>query len=276
MVDRIADLDRCLQRHWIHHAPAAQHDEVRLGAADRQPLRLLLVAGMRHLDLLDGEAVFLRQELIDRDRLLAIGRAVIEDDDLLTLQLVDAAFLGGDVVHDARRLAVGVEQQREDIREDPSVGGVGAAVVDRDQRYLVGGDAIDHGVGDADRKRIPGGRTRMALLPLVAFDAALDLILRLAFVPGQLDAVDAAIADVDQVEIVDEAAEEAGAAGRIGSDAIALKREILLVGAGGRQGHRHGQRRRDGDRLDCAEERHGRGTPGRGQTWIGPGSFSDV
>ena len=71
----------------------------------------------------------------------------------------------------------------------------------------------------------------MALLPLVAFDAALDLVLGLAFVPGQLDAVDAAVAHVDEVEIVDEAAEEAGAAGGVRPDAIALQRKVLLVGA---------------------------------------------
>ena len=56
------------------------------------------------------------------------------------------------------------------------------------------GDAVDHGVGDADRERVPGRDARMALLPLVAFDAALDLVLGLAFVPGELDAVDAAVA----------------------------------------------------------------------------------
>jgi hypothetical protein len=83
----------------------------------------------------------------------------------------------------------------------------------------------------------------MTLLPLVAFNAALDLVLGLALVPSQLDAIDAAVADVDQVEVVDEAAEEAGAAGRVGPDTIALQREILLVGMGGRQGHRHGKRR---------------------------------
>ena len=49
----------------------------------------------------------------------------------------------------------------------------------------------------------------MALQPLIDFDAALDLILRLAFVPGQLHAVDPAIAHVDEVHVVDEAAEEA-------------------------------------------------------------------
>ena len=75
----------------------------------------------------------------------------------------------------------------------------------------------------------------MALQALVDFDAALDLILRLAFVPGELDAVDAAVADVDEVHVVDEAAEEAGAAGGVGAVAIALQREELLVGERGRR-----------------------------------------
>src|SRR5579871_4639081 len=72
----------------------------------------------------------------------------------------------------------------------------------------------------------------MAPEPLVDFEAALDLILRLAFVPGQFDAVDAAVADVDEVEIIDEAAEESGAACRIGADAVTLQRKELLVGEG--------------------------------------------
>ena len=83
------------ERHRVHHAPAAQHDVVGLGAADGQPLRLLLVAGMRHLDLLHLEAKLLGQQLVDRDRLLAVGRAVVEDDDLLALELVDAALARG-------------------------------------------------------------------------------------------------------------------------------------------------------------------------------------
>ena len=56
VVGREAGLLRRLERHRVHHAPAAQDDIVRLGAADRQPLRLLLVAGMRHLDLLHGRS----------------------------------------------------------------------------------------------------------------------------------------------------------------------------------------------------------------------------
>ncbi len=209
---------------------------------------------MRNLDLRQFEAVFLRQKLVDRDRLLAVGRAVIEHHDLLALELVQAAFPGGDVVHDSGSLAVGIEQQREDVREHAPVRGVGAAVVDGDQRHLVVSDAVDHGVGDADRKRVPGGNIRIALQPFVDLDALLDLILGLAFAPGQLDAVDATVADVDQIEVVDEAAEEAGAAGGIGADAIALQGEILFVGVDSRRAEHEGR----GDRrfLEMTEEGH--------------------
>ncbi len=171
---------------------------------------------------------------------------MIEHDDLLALQLLEAALAAGEIIDDAGRLAVRIEQQRKDVRKHAPVGRIGAAVIDGDQRRLVGGDAVDHRVGDADRQRIPGGDVGVALLPLVAFDAALDLVLGLAFVPGQLDAIDAAVADVDQVQIVDEAAEEAGAAGRIGTDAIALQRKVLLVGArvAGSEGAERRQRQR--------------------------------
>ena len=88
----------------------------------------------------------------------------------------------------------------------------------------------------------------MALQPLVALDAALDLVLGLALVPGQLDAVDAAVAGVDQVHVVDEPAEEAGAAGGVGPDAVALQREVLLVGLGGGMSAGDEQRRRQRER----------------------------
>ena len=68
----------------------------------------------------------------------------------------------------------------------------------------------------------------MSLLPLIAFDATLHDILRLAFVPGEFDTVDATVAHVDEVHVVDEATEEAGAAGGIGADAVALQWEILF------------------------------------------------
>src|SRR5690242_5206657 len=50
LVARVADLRRGLDRGRIHHAPAPQDHPVRLDLADLLPLRLLLVAGMRHGD----------------------------------------------------------------------------------------------------------------------------------------------------------------------------------------------------------------------------------
>src|SRR5436305_1938057 len=124
---------------------------------------------------------------------------VVEDDDLLALELVGPAFAAGDVVDDAGGLAIGIEQQREHIGKYPAIGRIGAPMIDGDERHLVGGYAVDHRIGDANRQRVPGGSSGTALLALVAFDAALDFILGLALIPGELDAVDAAVADIDQI-----------------------------------------------------------------------------
>ena len=87
----------------------------------------------------------------------------------------------------------------------------------------------------------------MILHALVAFDALLHLIAGLAFVPRQLDAVDAAVAHVDQVHIIDEPAEEPRAAGGVRADAIALQGELLLVRVGRYycERHRHKHTARD-------------------------------
>ena len=93
-------------------------------------------------------------------------------------------------------------------------------------------DPIDEGVRDAHAERVHR-RGRRAVQPalqaLVALDTALDDVLGLALRPGELDAIDPAVAQVDELHVVDEAAEEAAAARGVGADAIALEREILLV-----------------------------------------------
>ena len=50
LVARVADLGRGLERGRVHHAPAPQDHLVGLDLADLQPLRLLLVARVRHGD----------------------------------------------------------------------------------------------------------------------------------------------------------------------------------------------------------------------------------
>ncbi len=179
---------------------------------------------------------------------------MIQHDDLLALQLVEAALLGSDVIDDAGAFAVGIEKQREHIGENASVRGIGAAVIDGDERHLVLGDAVDHGVGDADRERIPGRDAGIALEALIDLDALLHLILRLPFRPGQLDAVHAAVTGGYEVQVVDEPAEEAGAAGCVGSDTRALQGKMLFVGMDGGGADR--DRSRQSSPFQGPEESH--------------------
>ena len=215
----------------IHHAPAAQDHPVGLDLADLQPLRALLVARMRHRDVRDGEAVHLRLRVEHRDGFLAVGRVVIDVHDLLALELVHPAFLPADELDLGGVLRPVVGHQREDVREHAAVGRVGAAVADRDHRDLVGGRLLDQRVGDAGRQRMEHRRAGRALVlqPLVALDAARVVVLGLALLVRELDAVHAAVARVDHVDVVDHAAEDAGAAGRVRSDPVSGHRDELLV-----------------------------------------------
>ena len=128
------------------------------------------------------------------------------------------------------------------------VGGVGAAVADRDHRDLVGGRLVDHRVGDAGRQHVEhrGAGRPLVLEPLVALDAAGVVVLGLALLVGELDAVHAAVARVDHVHVVDEPAVDAGAAGRVRPDPVAGHRDELLlrVGRAGQTEHRDAHERR--------------------------------
>src|SRR5262249_12061944 len=88
----------------------------------------------------------------------------------------------------------------------------------------------------------------LLLRPLVALDAARVVVFGLALLPGELDAVDAAVALVEHREIVDDAAAEARAARRVGTDPIEVRRNELLVLRAHRRrqaGRANGQRRKD-------------------------------
>ncbi|MOA32055.1 hypothetical protein D3C78_1532440 [compost metagenome] len=119
-------------------------------------------------------------------------------------------------------------------------------MVDGDQRQFVGRRTLQGGVGNTHRQWVGGRRWRAVqafLQALVALDAFFDHVFGLALAPGQLDAIHAAIG-VDVLEVVDEAAEKTGTAGRIRADAIALQREVLFVirlDGEGRGGEAQGQ-----------------------------------
>ena len=170
---------------------------------------------------------------------------MVQRDDLLALELVQPARLLADVVDDGRDFGVRVQLQREGIRKHAAVGRIGAAVVDGDQRQLVGSRALQRGVGDADGQRVGGGGGRAVqafFQALVAFDAFFDDVFGFALAPGQLDAVDAAVG-VDVLQVVDEAAEKAGAARRIRANAVALQRKVLFrLGLGGESGGAQAER----------------------------------
>ncbi|MNC86053.1 hypothetical protein D3C83_16820 [compost metagenome] len=76
------------------------------------------------------------------------------------------------------------------------------------------------------------GRARRALvlLALVAFHAARVVVLGLALVADELDAVDAAVARVEHLEVVDRAAGDARAACGVGADPIVVVRHELHLG----------------------------------------------
>src|SRR6185503_5635928 len=99
-------------------------------------------------------------------------------------------------------------------------------------------------IGNAGRERMHHGSAGRALLlrALVALDAAVVAVLGLALLPGELDAVDAAVALVEHGEVVDHAAAEPRAAGRIGPDPVEVRGDELLVlcrHRGSRRGERY-------------------------------------
>ena len=74
---READLCRRLEGGGIHHAPAPEDHPVRADLAYPQPLRLLLVARVRHRNRAELVAVLRGEVGQHRDRLLAVGRIVV-------------------------------------------------------------------------------------------------------------------------------------------------------------------------------------------------------
>ena len=159
---------------------------------------------MRDRDRRELKAVLLCQHLQHRDRLLAVRAVVIEQRDLLAFQLVEAPDLLGDVLNrDIGRRPVRAEQ-REIVREHGSILGIGAAIAHRDNRDLVSRGLFSEGECNASRQRIdegPAGRV-LAFETLVTLNALVGGIAGLAFLDQKLDAVDAAVALIDQVVIV--------------------------------------------------------------------------
>src|SRR5919201_631589 len=69
----------------------------------------------------------------------------------------------------------------------------------------------------------------MLLAPLIELNASRVVVFRLAFLPGELDAVHAAVALVDHLHVVDDAAAEARAARSVRPDPVEVGRDELLL-----------------------------------------------
>ena len=189
----------------------------------------------------------LRAFLQEGDRLLAVGRVVIDQRDLLALELVEPAFLLGDVLQDdVGGRPIGAEQ-REVPLEHRAVARLRASVAHGDDRNLVDRRLLRERERDAGRERddVGGAGRTLALEAFVALHAAVGGIAGIAFLEYDLDAVDAAIAFVDEPVVVGDAIGERNAVRGVGAGSVHQVGDELLVLRQRRRGHRHGTRERD-------------------------------
>ena len=161
------------------------------------------------------------------------------------LERIRPAFQIGDVLNDRGRLVPVGRREVEDVREVAPVRGRGSAVAHRQDRNLVRRRLLDQGVGDARRPGAVEGRARALVLgAVIAFDAAVGAVARLAFDDLELDAVDAAVTLVDEREVVGEPVRQRHAARGVGPGAVHQRGNDLFVFV--RRG-RNGRRRQGGD-----------------------------
>ena len=161
---------------------------------------------------------------------------MVDQRDLLAFELVQAAFLLADGLHQRiGRQPVGAGQ-REVPLEHGAVLAFAAAVACRDQRNLVARRLFGQGEGDTGRQGLKhGGATVLALQSLVAFDTARSVIACFAFFIENLDAIDAALG-IHQLEVIGIAVGPGHAIGRKGAGPVRQSRKELLLGLG--IGHR--------------------------------------
>jgi hypothetical protein len=188
------------------------------------------------------EAVLVGQLLEGRVGFLAVRAVVVDVDDLLALELVEPALLLTDVADDRGGLAPVGGREGEHPREPPAVGGRGHAVAHRVHHDLVDPGLGDQLVGDAGAERVERHRpAALALEPLVALDALLGVVLGLALLHDEPDAVDAAVALVEHREVVPQPVGERGAARSVGAGAVHQRWDEHLLGLGrDRPGQRDG------------------------------------
>jgi hypothetical protein len=125
------------------------------------------------------------------------------------------------------------------LREPATVGGGRHAVTHGVHDDLVDGRLGDELIGDAGAERIHHARA-LALEPLVALHALLGVVLCLALLGDELDAVHTAVTRVDHRDVVVEAVGERRPAGGVGAGAVDQHGDehLVLGGHRRRRGHR--------------------------------------
>src|SRR5260370_11309610 len=250
-----AEGGRLLHADLVQDARARHEDRVGVDSPDLEPRGLLLLPWVVHRQQRQLEAELPGERLERRVRFLAVGAVVEDVDDLLALQLVRPALLLADVADDRGGLAPVGRREAEHPGEPSPVRAGRHAIAHREDRDLVNRRLRDELVGDARAVRVHhgGARRALALEPLVALDTLLRVVLGLAFLPPDLDAVDAAVALVEEHEVVHEALGDRDAARRVGAGAVdeQCAVHLLALRPRGRQqvpGYERRRERADQDR----------------------------
>ncbi|OWG14622.1 hypothetical protein KDK82_3869 [Delftia sp. K82] len=235
LLARVAGGLRLAHGRGRHHAGRPQQHVVGALLADLQPGGLLLHAGRRHGQQGQVEAFLGSALLQQRNGFLAVGRVVVDQGDLLALEA--ALFLLEDVLDDGIGRCPVVAQQREVPLEDLAVGRLRQAIARGDDGHLVAGRLVRHGERDAGGLRIEtGSAAALALQALIALHALGGVVGRLAFLVGDLHAIDAALG-VDQLDVVLLAIGPWNAQRRELARAVDQQRHELVLGLCGRGGH---------------------------------------
>ena len=169
----------------------------------------------------------------------------------LALHLVDATLLLGHEGHLHCNLPPIVTGSVEDPRPDRAVGTVGTAIAVLGQHHVVGLHAVDHRIS---ARRSQGVKHDHALVTfgqqaLVALHRTRGVVLGLALLISQLDAIDTAELDIHIVQVIDDAAVIAGTHRGVRADPATRNAEILLLCLG-----HHGARSGGCESQSCREQ----------------------
>ncbi len=253
----------------MHLALAPEDQPVRPDFADALPLLLLLVSRRGDRNGAQLVAVGAGQGREDGNCLLAVCGVLIEQRDLLAAQLLHAARPLADVAKHRGRLVPISADKREDIGKDAPVRGVRSSIADGNERDPIGARALDQRVGHCGGERMDQRGDVLGVLVAAAARSgagpaagrsAAAVGARLALLPGELDAMDAAVALVQHAQIIEHARGDARRVGGAGAGPVEDELVLGLLPLG-RTGERHRRRCRDADeaqdvaRLHCFPRR---------------------